>query len=453
MSSNIVKVTETSRLRNRILIEIIKNHEEEITDTRKSRQHTTKRSKKSSVAEKVYNTFVNENNGRFEDEVGNEISEMEAIEFIKKRLMSTTRQSTLKKLHGICFNDFARGENGEKVQLTFLPLIKPDEYIDEKGVITKLDNNQETCELYHKHMKGKDGRKFCPGNNHYVNGYYYSNLPEKSRVHIIDYDSVGKTDVEFKIAGTDEMTRVRVRKLDQSHELLQQNSKVMEKLTNNKIHVGGNARRSHNTHMKNKHFMFSMFQNTKEEKNDVSAIVSKWNETEPKDFTAKMFGQMLESAIASEFCKTLDKVKEIEDDVESNYIGNFAHSIDISVNLVNAGHFDMGDAGYGCGVWISSDGKDNEGWYFVLPNASVKGSMGVAIKLNHGIMIEWNGTKIKHCSSMPITKDNQTLFGTFIGPKKKYSKTLKKSREEPCIPKDFNEVCDIFTKISKSKKK
>ena len=149
MSSNIVKVTEKSRLRNRILIEIIKNHEEEITDTRESRQHTTKRSKKSSVAEKVYNTFVNENNGRFEDEVGNEISEMEAIEFIKKRLMSTTRQSTLKKLRGICFNDFARDENGEKVQLTFLPLIKPDEYIDEKGVITKLDNNQETCELYH----------------------------------------------------------------------------------------------------------------------------------------------------------------------------------------------------------------------------------------------------------------------------------------------------------------
>ena len=47
-------------------------------------------------------------------------------------------------------------------------------------------------------------------------------------------------------------------------------------------------------------------------------------------------------------------------------------------------------------------------------------SKGVAIKLCHGLLIEWNGTKVKHCTMVPIISKETNLFGIMLGPKTKF---------------------------------
>jgi hypothetical protein len=52
----------------------------------------------------------------------------------------------------------------------------------------------------------------------------------------------------------------------------------------------------------------------------------------------------------------------------------------------------------------------------------------VAIKLDHGIMIQWNGRELKHCTMDPGTVDEcNTLIGMFMGPKDRFcGKTEKR---------------------------
>ena len=93
--------------------------------------------------------------------------------------------------------------------------------------------------------------------------------------------------------------------------------------------------------------------------------------------------------------------------------------MDVSKNLGNEPHFDVNDAGPGISIWLMEN-PDNEHKepYFILPNCSINGSKGVAIKLYHGIIIEWDGRLLKHCTQHPGNVLNNTLFGLFFGPKK-----------------------------------
>ena len=46
------------------------------------------------------------------------------------------------------------------------------------------------------------------------------------------------------------------------------------------------------------------------------------------------------------------------------------------------------------------------------------------LKLKHGLMIEWDGMKVKHCSMQPICDWGTTLFGIMVGPKAKFAGKL-----------------------------
>jgi len=89
-------------------------------------------------------------------------------------------------------------------------------------------------------------------------------------------------------------------------------------------------------------------------------------------------------------------------DVLHNRVGC---TIDMSVNLANASHFDVNDASQGFSVWTEDIPGMASDWYFVMPNLhGVKpdGSKfnGVAIKLRHGTAISWDGRTIRHCTSL-----------------------------------------------------
>ena len=66
------------------------------------------------------------------------------------------------------------------------------------------------------------------------------------------------------------------------------------------------------------------------------------------------------------------------------------------------------------------ENPDNEykEWYFILRSCSTNGSKGVTIKLYHGIIIEWDGRLLKHCTQQLGNVLNNILFGLFFGPKK-----------------------------------
>ena len=101
--------------------------------------------------------------------------------------------------------------------------------------------------------------------------------------------------------------------------------------------------------------------------------------------------------------------------------------MEISYNLHNPGHGDFGDIGSCMALWLlkGNNGFDvslnsSEDWYFILPHASIDGSMGVAIKLYHGMLVSWNGHEVKHCT-MYSDPSSEEKYSIFMGPKQKYS--------------------------------
>lgn len=392
------------------------------------------------IASSIYFMFSNYNNGTFVMK-GSQLKQEDAIMKIKGRMTNhiySLRKRRKKVLNGIAFNDFVEIEKNKKKMPALLPLHVPDILFDnsQKPPIKRkkiVHDHKTNIDDYIKKATTVDKAKFKIGCTHYVNGYCYSSpADDPKELYIVDYNEMGKTDLVFKIAGTEASTSVKIRKIPSSHALLN-NVDIVKKMKHKKINLGGNARREHKSWMIDEHFMFTMMHN---DQKIASVPIRKWNEMDPKSLSAEMFAKTLESAISKEFKETLEKIKELEKEEKVNHLGKYGHSIDISVNLVNEPHFDMGDTGYGVGVWLSSDGKSNPHWYFILPNASIAGSKGVAIKLDHGIMIEWNGTEIKHCSSDPGFNKDQTLFGLFMGPKRRFKPSLIGTpKKAPLIPK------------------
>jgi len=118
---------------------------------------------------------------------------------------------------------------------------------------------------------------------------------------------------------------------------------------------------------------------------------------------------------------------------------------DVSVNLKNATHYDIGDASKSCSVWVRgafpSKGKQNsaksssqetpvegdavDDRFFVLPNALVRfrGTTynGVAIRLFHGVSISWDGRVVRHGTSegphAASTCDRYFLSGWMVASK------------------------------------
>jgi hypothetical protein len=92
-----------------------------------------------------------------------------------------------------------------------------------------------------------------------------------------------------------------------------------------------------------------------------------------------------------------------------------AYSIDMSVDLGNASHYDVGDVSQGFSVWTEEVPGLAANWFFVMPNVCGVNNgtpfNGVAIKLYHGTSICWDGRVIRHCTSMTFPDGIDTEFG------------------------------------------
>ena len=125
-----------------------------------------------------------------------------------------------------------------------------------------------------------------------------------------------------------------------------------------------------------------------------------------------------------EYYSCLENIRKCENaDIGANknlhYLGKYARTFDMSFNLSNPAHFDNGDISSGVSIWLrkntTSSTNMDDNWWFVLPNLRTTENMnGIAIKLSHGLCIEWDGRVIKHCSSIPKVPQNDSFIGAFF---------------------------------------
>jgi len=92
----------------------------------------------------------------------------------------------------------------------------------------------------------------------------------------------------------------------------------------------------------------------------------------------------------------------------------------------------QGMAIVGVSMWLRNkhDSSPNN-CFFVLPNLSIDGSEGVAIELMHSICIDWDGSIIKHCTSVPNLSSDEVLLGIFLGGKSKFMHGLRGRLDHP----------------------
>jgi hypothetical protein len=90
-------------------------------------------------------------------------------------------------------------------------------------------------------------------------------------------------------------------------------------------------------------------------------------------------------------------------------------SMVVSVDLANSTHYDVNDASMCFAIFAESKPYSTTGWYFTLPNVLVKFQNctyhGLALKLNHGACVHWDGRIIRHGTSVHnrATSDDHTL--------------------------------------------
>jgi hypothetical protein len=109
-----------------------------------------------------------------------------------------------------------------------------------------------------------------------------------------------------------------------------------------------------------------------------------------------------------------DKIKRGERKYEKMECGPGSVMV-ISKNLGNASHYDYADDSVSFSVWAEEQPGGSRNWFFVMPSLSYQGSKGVVVRLSHGAAISWDGTKIRHCTSVTKMGENNNVYGCFFG--------------------------------------
>lgn len=86
-----------------------------------------------------------------------------------------------------------------------------------------------------------------------------------------------------------------------------------------------------------------------------------------------------------------------------------------SKNLANASHYDVNDKSRSFAIWAEERIEMAKNWFFVLPDVQLDGSMGVCIRLSHGTCISWDGTLIRHCTSVTEPGASNNVYGCMFG--------------------------------------
>ena len=114
-------------------------------------------------------------------------------------------------------------------------------------------------------------------------------------------------------------------------------------------------------------------------------------------------------------------------------------SMNFTVDLWNAPHFDVHDGSYGLGMWASDNGEDVKDWEFILPNVVVESGVegvggnrplkGTRIRLFDGCVLSWEGTEIRHGTARMADKEaasaNHTYSSHWCSSAKQHTLALK----------------------------
>jgi hypothetical protein len=84
-------------------------------------------------------------------------------------------------------------------------------------------------------------------------------------------------------------------------------------------------------------------------------------------------------------------------------------------NFANSSHYDCRDKSLSFGMWVEDEIGNAKDWYFVLPNVMVAGHYGLIIQLSHGVVISWDGTKVRHCTSECKKSSTNNVTGFMVG--------------------------------------
>ena len=133
-------------------------------------------------------------------------------------------------------------------------------------------------------------------------------------------------------------------------------------------------------------------------------------------------------------------------------------SMDLSVNLSNASHYDVHDASQGFSIWTEDSPGSTKNWFFVLPNVygakpGTRDSYnGLVIRLCHGVLISWDGRIIRHCTSVMERKapggkkQAHNVYGTFFAAKTRHITLGQQQCESKLASACFQEINDVLEK-------
>lgn len=167
-----------------------------------------------------------------------------------------------------------------------------------------------------------------------MNGAIYSAV-NPSNVAVFDIHDIGSFDINFDMVGTSiDTTCIRVRRVTKDCKFMTAASKIAGKLAG----IKGNVRNLWNGVGK----MISVG----ERKDGKEYITNKqFDELDPS-ISVEQFGKMASDTIKTKFFQTYKTMKYLERDADfQSFIGSSVHSLDASVNLGNASHYDNCDIG------------------------------------------------------------------------------------------------------------
>ena len=136
-------------------------------------------------------------------------------------------------------------------------------------------------------------------------------------------------------------------------------------------------------------------------------------------------------------------------------------------NYGNEAHLDLADHCQGITIWHEKNPrmrkgvlkKNIENWYFLFPDMQIMVDgvwhNGVAVPLQHGTIVTWDATLVRHCTAFPtvIDPEKNAAFGTYFGVQRKVAmhtarETAKEKNERMMgrkRPRAANEPTDMHS--------
>jgi hypothetical protein len=347
-----------------------------------------------------------------------------------KRILNIHNRDCLLEITELCgyhFPDQECSVNGKRCFVKGVPLLMPNVW----AVYNKPDKVDDT-NFYYEKVSTIDRNKFAKGCNHYCEGGLYSSDCLSNDVFIIRPSRENKQSSNFNMMfdllldDPSLRTHVKVRLMEDDD--LSKVMRVFHPAVNElSKKQNSNCRRNKQATVSKDSFMFTFGHDGKSSYLKAGDKIVFDDHSSTKKCTIKSFGKVLGGAFKRYFPTEMEMLLNLEESFEGKrYFGQYANTLEISHNLQNASHYDAGDAGYGFSLWLQKNSlQAANDWFFLLPNATIEGSRGVAIELSHGTMISWNGAELKHCTMIPNPEPSDAYFGCFMGPKMKFFKGKK----------------------------